>query len=35
MFYADLEADIETPELKPVMEKLHEKTDNLRILGRY
>jgi len=35
MFYADLEADIETPELKPVMEKLREKTDNLRILGRY
>jgi len=35
MFYADLEADIETPELKPAMEKLRERTDNLRILGRY
>ncbi len=35
MFYADLEADIETPELAPAMEKLREKSENLRILGRY
>lgn len=35
MFYADLEADIETPELVPAMEKLREKSENLRILGRY
>jgi prephenate dehydratase len=35
MFYADLEADIESPELAPVMEKLQEKSENLRILGRY
>jgi prephenate dehydratase len=35
MFYADLEADIEQPELAPVMAKLLEKSENLRILGRY
>ncbi len=35
MFYADLEADIEHPDLSPVMEKLVEKSENLRILGRY
>ncbi|SDT94311.1 3-deoxy-7-phosphoheptulonate synthase [Desulfobacula phenolica] len=35
MFYADLEADIETPELAPAMEMLREKSENLRILGRY
>ncbi|MCK5348800.1 MAG: prephenate dehydratase, partial [Desulfobacula sp.] len=35
MFYADLEADIENPKLAPVMEKLQEKSENLRILGRY
>ncbi|WP_300463884.1 3-deoxy-7-phosphoheptulonate synthase [Desulfobacula sp.] len=35
MFYADLEADIESPELAPVMERLQEKSENLRILGRY
>ncbi|MBU1341822.1 MAG: 3-deoxy-7-phosphoheptulonate synthase [Proteobacteria bacterium] len=35
MFYADLEADIEAPELAPVMEKLIDKSENLRILGRY
>jgi len=35
MFYADLEADIKRPELSEVMEKLQEKTENLRILGRY
>jgi 3-deoxy-7-phosphoheptulonate synthase len=35
MFYADLEADIEHPDLKPVLEKLLEKSENFRILGRY
>jgi 3-deoxy-7-phosphoheptulonate synthase len=35
MFYADIEADIETPELKPVMGKLKEKSEDVRILGRY
>lgn len=35
MFYADLEADIESPELAPVMERLKEKSETLRILGRY
>lgn len=35
MFYADLEADIEAPKLMPVMERLKEKSENLRILGRY
>lgn len=35
MFYVDLEADIENPELVPVMEKLQQKSENLRILGRY
>ena len=35
MFYADIEADIESPALAPVMEKLETKSENLRILGRY
>jgi len=35
MFYTDIEADIEHPDLVPVMEKLQEKSENLRILGRY
>ncbi len=35
MFYVDLEADIESPELAGVMKKLQEKSENLRILGRY
>lgn len=35
MFYADIEADLEHPDLAPVMEKLNEKSENLRILGRY
>jgi prephenate dehydratase len=35
MFYADLEADIEHPDLKPALEKLLKKSDNFRILGRY
>ena len=35
MFYVDLEADIESHELSGVMEKLQEKSENLRILGRY
>ncbi|MBT3387754.1 MAG: 3-deoxy-7-phosphoheptulonate synthase [Desulfobacula sp.] len=35
MFYLDLEADIESTKLLPVMEKLQEKSENLRILGRY
>ncbi|MFA5902553.1 MAG: 3-deoxy-7-phosphoheptulonate synthase [Desulfobacula sp.] len=35
MFYVDLEADLEQPELTSVMHKLKEKSENLRILGRY
>ncbi|MCP3873831.1 MAG: 3-deoxy-7-phosphoheptulonate synthase [Desulfobacteraceae bacterium] len=35
MFYADLEADIETPELSPVMGKIKEASENFRVLGRY
>jgi 3-deoxy-7-phosphoheptulonate synthase len=35
MFYADLEADIKDSNLAPVMEELKEKSENLRILGRY
>ncbi|WP_457551478.1 3-deoxy-7-phosphoheptulonate synthase [Desulfobacula sp.] len=35
MFYADLEADIQAPELAGVMEKLEKKSENLRILGQY
>ncbi|MBU8848766.1 MAG: 3-deoxy-7-phosphoheptulonate synthase [Desulfobacterales bacterium] len=35
MFYVDIEADIEHPDLAPVMEKLQVKSENLRILGRY
>jgi len=35
MFYVDIEADIEHPDLSPVMEKLQERSENLRILGRY
>ncbi len=35
MFYADIEADIEHPDLLPVREKIEEKSENLRILGRY
>lgn len=35
MFYTDIEADIEHTDLVPVMEKLQEKSENLRILGRY
>lgn len=35
MFYVDLEADVESPALKPVMDALAERTDYLRILGTY
>lgn len=35
MFYADLEADIMTPDLAPMMEELKDKSEVLRILGRY
>jgi len=35
MFYVDIEADIKDPKLAPVMEKLQDKSENLRILGRY
>ncbi len=35
MFYVDIEADIELAEFAPVMKKLQEKSENLRILGRY
>ena len=35
MFYADIEADLETQPLAAVMGQLQEKSENLRILGRY
>ena len=35
MFYVDLEADLESPELLGVMQALGEKTEFLRILGCY
>ncbi len=35
MFYADLEADIGHPDFEPVMDRLKEKSENLRVLGRY
>ena len=35
MFYADLETDIESPELAPMLEQLKKKSEVLRILGRY
>ncbi|MEN8212327.1 MAG: ACT domain-containing protein, partial [Thermodesulfobacteriota bacterium] len=35
MFYADIEADLETESLVPVMDKLKEKTETLKIIGRY
>jgi len=35
MFYVDLEADIESPDFKPVLDELKEKTDYLRVLGSY
>ncbi|MFP3871124.1 MAG: prephenate dehydratase, partial [Syntrophobacteria bacterium] len=35
MFYVDLEADIESVELQPVMAQLAEKTEFLKILGSY
>lgn len=35
MFYADLEADLKDESMKPVMEKLLEKSETLKILGRY
>jgi len=35
MFYADLEADLGHPDLAPVMDRIKEKSENLRILGRY
>jgi len=35
MFYVDLEGDIEDAAFKPVLEKLSEKTDYVKILGSY
>ena len=35
MFYVDLEADTETDEFKPVLDRLNENTDYLKILGSY
>lgn len=35
MFYADLEADILSKELAPMMEELKQRSEMLRILGRY
>ncbi len=35
MFYVDLEADVESDELRGVMEKLLEKTEFFRVLGSY
>jgi 3-deoxy-7-phosphoheptulonate synthase len=35
MFYVDLEADMESPILEPVLRELEENTDYLKILGSY
>jgi 3-deoxy-7-phosphoheptulonate synthase len=35
MFYVDLEADMESPALEPVLRQLKEHTDYLKILGSY
>jgi 3-deoxy-7-phosphoheptulonate synthase len=35
MFYVDLEADVEAPEMRGVMEELGKKTEYLRVLGTY
>ena len=35
MFYVDIEADIESPSFKPVIDVLEKNTDYLRILGSY
>ncbi|MBW1675710.1 MAG: 3-deoxy-7-phosphoheptulonate synthase [Deltaproteobacteria bacterium] len=35
MFYVDLEADIESPSFKSVLDELEKRTDYLRILGSY
>jgi 3-deoxy-7-phosphoheptulonate synthase len=35
MFYVDIEADTETDEFKPVLDRLNENTDYLKILGSY
>ena len=35
MFYVDLEADAESPEFRPILKELTEKTDYLKVLGSY
>jgi len=35
MFYVDLEADLESPSLEPVLREIGEKTDYLKVLGSY
>jgi len=35
MFYVDLEADIESPSCRPVLDALEKNTDYLRVLGSY
>jgi 3-deoxy-7-phosphoheptulonate synthase len=35
MFYVDLEADVESEELKPVLDLLNAETDYLKVLGSY
>ena len=35
MFYVDLEGDVESEAFKPVLKKLREKTDYVKILGSY
>jgi len=35
MFYVDIEADIESPAFKPVLDELEKRTDYLRVLGSY
>ncbi len=35
MFYTDLEADIESPELSGMLERLKSKAETFRIIGRY
>jgi 3-deoxy-7-phosphoheptulonate synthase len=35
MFYVDLEADVEAPAFKPILDQLKEETEYLKVLGSY
>jgi prephenate dehydratase len=35
MFYVDVEADLESEALRPVLDTLRELADNVRVLGCY